>query len=388
MKSLYYIWLQQALGYGSKHLNTVLERFGDAENVYKADENLINTLDISSARIKNRLSRKCLDKAKEILADCKKNGISVITFGDEHYPDYLCEIPSPPAVLYVRGNVSLLSAEPSICIVGPRKVSTYGKKAAFSLAARLALCGFTIVSGGAIGCDTAAHKGALSVGGKTICVLGAGIASDYLIENKPLRDEIANKGLLISEYPPYHNASKFTFPMRNRLMAGLTLGTAVIEAGEKSGALITANAAAEQNRDVFVIPGNPTDPHYKGSNKLLRDGAKPLLELADIITEYLPQFPHKIKPEKAYSVNISMNQANISEKQPEKPKNAEKTKKIIQDSLSKNAKIVYNQLDKQIFYIDDICCDELTASQIIAALTELEIYGYIEAKPGGRYALK
>ncbi len=387
MSLQYWVWLQLALGFGSKYANRVLEHFGTAENVYNADKDEISKLKIGSAKTVRNLADKSLKEAMRIIAECDKSGISIIPFNSALYPERLKEIPSPPLLLYAKGNAELLSEEVSFCIVGPRKVSVYGKKAAFSLAARLALCGFTVVSGGALGSDTAAHKGALSVSGKTICILGSGLNSDYLQANKPLRDEIAKNGLLVSEFPPQYPASKITFPIRNRLLSGLTLGTAVIEAGEKSGAIITANAAAEQGKDVFVIPGNPTDNNYKGSNKLLRDGAKPLLELADVITEYLPLYPHKIKPEKAYSQKLSMGSEQQAPKTPKTPPKKENIKKIIQENLSNNAKIVYNYLDKQIFYIDDLAGLPITDSQILAALTELEIFGYIEAQPGGKYSL-
>lgn len=383
----YWVWLQRALGYGSKYAGEILNLFGNAESVYKADENSLKALKIGNAKTLKNLCNKSLAEAEKTVNICKESGIEIIPFNSSLFPEQLKEISSPPVLLYVKGDTSLLKEEVPICIVGPRKVSVYGKKAAFSLAARLSLCGFTIVSGGALGCDTAAHKGALSVSGKTICFLGSGHNANYLNANKPLRDEIAKEGLLISEFEPEYSASKFTFPIRNRLLAALTLGTVVIEAGVKSGALITANAAAEFGKDVFVIPGNPNDESYKGSNALLRDGAKPLLELADVITEYLPVYPHKIKPEKAYSKKISMNNAEVLSHRDETPKKVEKIKKKVQENLSKNAKVVYNYLDNQFFYIDDLAELPLTDSEILASLTELEIFGYIKAQPGGKYTL-
>ncbi len=386
MSIIYWLWLQNTLGYGNKHSLQILEHFKTAENVFKAEKKDFLGLELPIKTVE-KLNNKSLTKANEIKNECDKKGITIIPFNSKLFPNSLKQISSAPVVLYAVGNTNLLMEEVSICIVGPRLVTDYGKKAAFSLSARLALCGFTIVSGGALGSDTAAHLGAISVSGNTICFLGSGIDSDYLKENKPLRDKIGETGLLVTEFSPGYNASKFTFPIRNRLMAAFTLGTVVIEAAEKSGALITANAAIESGKDVFVIPGNPTDSHYKGSNLLLRDGAKPLLELADIITEYLPLYPHKIKPEKAYSKKLNM----ISVKKPEKPKKEPEiqkiNKKIIQEHLSNNAKIVYNYLDKEIFYIDDLTNLTLSNSQLLAAITELEIFGYIKALPGGKYSL-
>lgn len=385
MSLVHWVWLQQALGYGYKHTKAVLEFFGSAENVFTADISSFKSVEGLSKKVVDNLLNKNMEPAGRIIKNATDSGISVLYYNSPEFPERLREIPAPPLVLYAKGNVSLLNDEVSITIVGPRKVSVYGKKAAFSLAARLSLCGFTVVSGGALGSDTAAHKGSLSVSGKTICVLGSGINTNYLETNKDLREEIADKGLLLSEFEPTHKATKYTFPIRNRLMAGLTLGTVVIEAGDKSGSLITANAVAEFGKDVFVIPGNPSDMNYLGSNALLRDGAKPLLELGDIITEYLPLFPHKIKPEKAYSQKISMDLNVPIEKSPRKTENIKKNKKIPQENLSNNAKMVYNYLDKQLFYIDDLSSISLTDSEVLAAITELEIFGVIKAMPGGKY---
>lgn len=387
MNFVYWIWLQQALGYANPHFKNIIERLGSAEQIYKLTPLQLSNLGITSKRVIEKLCNKQTVQAENIISECGKSQIKIIPYGSENYPLNLKEISAPPAVIYAKGDTKLLKDGVGICIVGPRKVSEYGKKAAYSLAARLALCGFTVVSGGAVGCDTAAHKGALNASGKTICVLGAGINYGYPNENALLRREIANAGLLISEYPPNYPASKYTFPTRNRLMSGIALGTVVIEAAEKSGTLITANIAAEQGRDVFVIPGNPTQPQYKGSNKLLRDGAKPVLELNDIVSEYTGLYSHKINPERAYSKKISMPSEKNTSKTPVLQKNIGVTKKIIKENLSNNAKIVYNQLDKPIFYIDELEFTGLSDSEVLAAFTELEIFEYIKALPGGKYGL-
>ncbi len=381
---VYWVWLQLALGYGNKAGKLVLNKFKNAETVFNSTEEEIISCGFLNKKYIEKLCNKNLKDAQNIVSDCKNHGIDIITFGSKYYPKLLFEIENPPILLYVKGNKELLLNEVKISVVGPRQVSLFGKKAAFSLSARLALAGFTIVSGGALGSDTAAHKGALAVNGNTICVLGCGINAEYLLENKEFRNTISQKGLLISEYPPNFKASKFTFPVRNRIISGLSLGIVVIEANQKSGSLITANIAAEQGRDVFAIPGNINEPQYKGANLLIRDGAKPLLELNDIIFEYLPKFPHKINPENAYSKKIILKEENNNTK---KPKEEKIIKKNIKENLSNNAKIVYNHLDKPIFYLDDIIINDLSDSQILASLTELEIYGYIKALPGGKYGL-
>lgn len=312
--------------------------------------------------------------AEKVIKLCADNKIEIIIIEDKKYPERLRNIPVPPLVLFIKGELPDVDTLPLINIVGPRKVSHFGAKAAYSLALRLTKSGMIVVSGAALGCDSYAHKGALRVGGKTIAVLGCGLLSDYLPKNRKLRKIISENGCLISEYPPKTDASKYTFPVRNRIMSGLSLGTVVIEAGEKSGALITARHANEQGRDVFVIPGNPTYANYKGSNKLLRDGAKPLLDASDIFNEYIFEYAGYIDIEKAF----------------EKTEVEKKSKKIIKKStisLSNEAKIVYNYLDKQIFTADELLATGISYDDILSALTELEFEHLIEALPGGNYKL-
>ena len=393
----YWVWLQTVLKPGSNKVLPVLEKYGSAKGVFETSYDDLKLSNIFSPRELSVLAKKDISFAKKVLNDCKKLNISAVCINNRHYPELLRQISNPPLVLYFKGNIELLNDEPTVCIVGPREVSPFGKRAAFSLAARLSSGGFTIVSGGAVGSDTAAHKGALAVEGNTVCVLGCGINSTYLKENKPLRDKIAEKGIVISEYFPNQEATRYSFPVRNRIMSGLSHGVVVVEANEKSGALITANLANEQGRDVFVIPGNPTYAQYKGSNKLLRDGARALLDANDVFLEYIGAFPHKIDSEKAYRITAKMSEEKTPEKATKTPvdklvkqvdeKLKQKTKKIINNDLSKKAEMVYNQLDKPIFMMDEINCT-LTANEMLAAITELEIMGYIAALPGGRYELK
>lgn len=374
----YLIWLQTALGAGNIRAVRALKAFGNAENIYKASLSERKAAGIFSPKDLKRLSETKIDYAKSVITDCLKYGIDIVLIGDKKYPYCLTVIDNPPLVLYVKGEMLDFDNTPAICIVGPRKVSDYGKKAAYSLAYRLSKSGMTVVSGGAVGSDYYAHLGALKSGGKTALVMGCGIESGYLPQNERLRRHAAEHGCIISEHPPKAGLTKFSFPIRNRIMAALSLGTVVVEAGKKSGALITANHALEQGRDVFVIPGSPTAEQYVGSNALLRDGAKPLLDVSDILNEYIPRFPDKIDIEKAY------------ERPPKAVKKTEEKqihKKILNETLSKEAKIVYNHLDKHKFYPDEIGGTDLGTSEILSALTELELEGLIRALPGGRYEL-
>ena len=382
----HWVWLQNALGYGWPYVNELFSTYAGAEDVYNAAR--LNALKLphkAKASVKSALLNSDLTAAQKIITESENNGIKVITYADNNYPESLKNLPDAPLVLYAKGNASLLNGRPNVAIVGARNPSDFGKKSAYSLGLRLAKGGITVVSGGALGCDTAAHIGALK-GGNTISVLGCGILNGYLKENAELRNQIANKGLLLSEFPTDYPASKYTFPVRNRIISGISLGTVVVEASEKSGALITANCALEQGKDVFVVPGNPGDSAHKGSNALLRDGAQPLLEANDIFFLYMPKFPDIISIEKAYEKSSDNNVINTSNGQTVQSEKI--IKKNMPNTLSIKAKSVYNCLDKQIFHPNEILPENLTAADVLAALTELEIYGLVSAIPGGRYKLK
>ena len=375
----YLIWLQESLGAGNKHAKEAVSYFGSAEALYRANAEARAKSGIFTKNELLKLENGSIGDAIRIIAECKLNGIRIIPFGSDNYPYCLSVIENPPMVIYVKGELPDFDKLPTICIVGPRKVTDFGKKAAYSLSFRLAKAGFTVVSGGALGTDTYVHAGALKAGGKTALCMGCGILSDYLPENAPLRKAIAKNGCLISEYPPKTNASKYTFPVRNRIMSALSLGTVVIEAKERSGALITARHSYEQGRDVFVIPASPDKKEYAGSNALLRDGAKPLLDASDIFNEYILRFPDKINIDKAYSKPI------IEKKKTENKQKIKKNEKKLNETLSKEAKIVYNCLDKQFFIPEEIVNTGLSPEKLLSALTELEMEFLIRAIPGGRY---
>ncbi|MBE6779571.1 MAG: DNA-protecting protein DprA [Ruminococcaceae bacterium] len=367
----YYVWLQLCLKQGSRYIARIFEAFPSAKAVYESDA--VTRQKLLPKSVYEKLNNSKLSEAKEICEKCNTLGITLIHYHNRNFPEMLRQIDNPPIVLYVRGTMPDFESLPSISIVGPRVVSDYGKKAAYSLGYRLARAGFIVVSGGAIGSDTYAHIGALKAEGITVLIMACGFSVSYLEENRALREHIAKSGCLISEYPPDVPVNRGTFQVRNRLLSGLSLGTVLVEAGKRSGALITANHAVSQGRDVFVIPGMPNMKQYLGSNALLRDGAKPLLDTSDIFNEYISRFPDKIDIEKAY-------------KEAPKPEKVKNNKKILNVSLSNQAKIVYNYLDKQKFYPDDLNTG-LSSSDLLSALTELEMEFIIRALPGGQYEI-
>jgi len=375
----YYIWLQLCLGAGSCRVKDILSYFKSAENVFRADKNTRISSKLFTVKQLERMEKISLSKAIAVMGDCKGNDIKAVFYGGENYPYCVSVIENPPLVLYYKGTLPDFDNTPSVCIVGPRMVSDFGKKAAYSLGYRLSKSGIVVVSGGAVGCDTYAHAGALKANGKTVLVMGCGILHDYLPENKKLRDVVAQNGCLLSELPPYFPLVKGAFPIRNRILSALSLGTVVVEARERSGALITARHACEQGRDVFVIPGEPGKREYKGSNALLRDGAKPLLDASDIFNEYIVRFPDKINIESAFDSPIIS-----AEKQTETKKEV-KIEKNLNIPLSKEAKMVYNNLNKQKFLPEDLTDTGLSAGELLSALTELEMEFIIKALPGGMY---
>ena len=211
-------------------------------------------------------------------------GVTLLAWPDDGYPASLARIDDPPVVLYVRGSLTRADSL-ALAIVGTRKASAYGRDVAGHFARQLAERGVTIVSGLAHGVDAAAHRGALDAGGRTLAVLGSGADVIYPYDHKALAQSITEQGAVLSEFPIGAQPDRFNFPRRNRIISGLSLGVLVVEASEKSGALITASLAAEQGKDVFAVPGNIFSDHSAGVNKLIQDGAKPVMTVNDILDE-------------------------------------------------------------------------------------------------------
>jgi DNA processing protein len=226
-----------------------------------------------------------LDAGRRTADDASRLGAVVLVPGDPDYPPFLREIPDPPPVLFCLGNHSLL-LRPAAAVVGSRDHSSYGAVACRSLAGAAAEAGVVIVSGMARGLDAVAHTAALDADGATIGVLGNGLGVIYPAANRALYDRVANEGLLLSEFPPGERPHAGSFPRRNRLISGLSRVTVVVEAALGSGALITAGAALDQGREVMAVPGNITSPLSAGSNRLIRDGAAPVLEPADLLQHF------------------------------------------------------------------------------------------------------
>ena len=278
-----YMQLALTSGVGPCLLRRLLDHFGTASEVLSASPQQLSEVEGVGVALARRLrSTECRDQALLIWDDCQQRDIRILFPEDGEFPRLLLEIPDPPSLLYIRGQL-LPSDAMSIAIVGTRGASQYGRSQAERFARSLARAGLTVVSGLARGIDAAAHLGALEAQGRTIAVQSNGVAEIYPPQHQELARRIIAEGALISEMPPGSKPKKGMFPQRNRLISGLSLGTIVIEAGERSGALITARLAGEQGREVFALPGLVTSPLAAGCHHLIRDGAHLVRSPEDVL---------------------------------------------------------------------------------------------------------
>ncbi|MDW8308569.1 MAG: DNA-processing protein DprA, partial [Verrucomicrobiales bacterium] len=283
----------------------LLEHFGEPAAVLRASrEQLLRVRGIgedTAAAISNW--EKTVDLAAE-LKRIAEFGCRVVTQADPEYPALLREIYDPPIVLYVKGDLSAEKDRNSVAIVGSRQTTHYGVEVARKLAFQLAYVGVTVVSGGARGIDTAAHQGALTAKGRTVCVLGTGLNVVFPPENRELFERIAANGAVLTQFPFNRNGDKQSFAIRNRIIAGMTLGTVVVEADLHSGALITANFATEYGRQVFAVPGRIDSPRSKGCHDLIKKGAKLCEGAEDILSEFEYLFPASNRPPSAAETGV------------------------------------------------------------------------------------
>ncbi|HAD07781.1 MAG TPA: DNA-protecting protein DprA [Anaerolineaceae bacterium] len=279
----YWVGFNYVKGIGSVRLNRLLQAFGgDLKAAWEAPYEKLIAVRLHPRLVENVLRVRSQIDLERIWENIERKGIQVITWEEEAYPSLLRQIDQPPPVLYIKGEY-LPEDELAVAVVGTRRVSAYGKQVAEELAAFLARNQVTVVSGLARGTDAVAHQSALREGGRTLAVLGCGVDLIYPPEHVKLAEEITANGALISDYPPGTPPESNNFPPRNRIISGLSLATIVIEAGETSGALITASFAADQGREVLAVPGNIHSPNSKGVNRLIQSGARPLLNPADVL---------------------------------------------------------------------------------------------------------
>ncbi len=412
---LHWIWLATRPNLNERDKQALLRYFHDPEDVFYADPEAFAQIEGLTKEGLEALQDKNVKQARAILKSCETKDIRICTFNDGAYPARLKHIADPPVVLYYRGRLPDMDECPVIAVVGTRKASGYGINAARRLGGQIAKCGGIVVSGMAAGIDGAATSGALSAGGAVVGVLGCGADVVYPASNRGLYADTERYGCLISEFPPGTPPLKWNFPKRNRIMSGMANGVLVVEAPERSGALITARQAAEQGRDVFVVPGNIDVPTCAGSNALLRDGAIAVSRGWDILSEYAQMYPEKVcrfdRPVDAAGFTGEAAEENVVAKVAQEPvspaKNRHSDKKKEKINIDKTPKQPYSDIhdlleglsgtEKTVAemlidgdrLVDDlIALSGLPAAKVLSTLTILEIRGIVRRLPGKRVALK
>ena len=348
---LLWIWLQNVCGVGSSAPQLLLDAFGSSiKRLYEASEEEYTEIPFVKPALKAKLMNKSLSKAKEICAYCENEGVGVLTPDSPLYPKRLGRIPNSPIVLYYRGFLVDLDKEVCIAEVGTRHMTEYGSQMAYSMAYDLSKAGAVVVSGMAKGVDGMAHRGALDAGGYTVAVLGNGIERAYPTEHLPLMNEIIRNGAVITEFPPFTPPMGRNFPIRNRIVSGLSVGTLVIEAPEKSGALITAETAVKQGREVFAIPGKLGEMSSTGTNSLIRSGAKMVTNASDILLEYQTLYPSKINLGRISTVIVKKReldvQQNVAANRPYTYVNKDEDANL-RRAIERSERVMSNQLSEE-----------------------------------------
>jgi DNA processing protein len=353
----YWLGFNHVKGIGPVRLERILEYFGDIESAWLAREHQLRASGLN-AKLSRQLvelrGKLCLE---EVLEQHLSSGIQVLTWDDPEYPQQLRWIPQSPFVLYIKGS---LAAEDiwGVAIVGTRRYSPYGRQVAEDLSCLLAQNGITVISGLARGIDGIAHQAALAGGGRTIGVLGSGLDQVYPPEHRSLAERMVEQGALVSDYPIGTPPDGCNFPPRNRIISGLSKVVVIVEAGEKSGALITATYAAEQGKEVLALPGKITAPTSKGTNLLIKQGAQPLLDTRDVLD--------------MLNLDLIMEQS---------------TARRILPGNSREA-LLYQQMGDEPLHVDEICTRvKMPIEEVTAALALMELKGLVRKVFGMKYII-
>ena len=374
---IYWLWLATRPGMTEREKMLALAHFGSPEDCYYADA--YDGIENLSKNAMEALADKELKEAESVFEACERKRIHILTYSDDLYPSYLRNIIDPPLVLYYKGTLPDFDREPMIGVVGTRKASAYGMATARQMGRQIAAHGGIVVSGMAEGIDAMATWGALDANKPAIGVLGSGVDRVYPACNRDLYRKMEQHGCLISEYPPGTPPDRWHFPRRNRIISGLSNGVLVVEAPLKSGALITARQALEQGRDVFVVPGNIGVSSCEGSNALLKDGAALVTSGWDVIGEYAYRYPDKIHKEIPAAEQADDKIVVDNTTAP-----LYSDLEIIAADLSDTEKAVLAAIGSGEQLIDTVIAKtELSSSDVLAALTMLEVSGYVTTRPGG-----
>jgi len=402
----HWIWLATRPGIGCRGQSILLRLFGTAERIYKLTKTECERTEGFKASWLEGILDKDLSEAEEYMCRCDNLNIKVLTAVDPLYPKRLSHISDPPSVLYCRGKMPNLDEEVPVSIVGTRKCSAYGLLHAKQFAKLIAISGGIVVSGGARGIDTVALKGGLDSMTPVICVLGTAIDHFYPSENTWLFREIERHGCILSEYPPGYKTDRRSFPQRNRIISGMTVGTVIIEAPKGSGALITAGHALEQGRDVFTIPGNIGVKQFEGNNDLLRDGAILVTNGWEVLQHYEHLYPGKLADGRLrenlevvyaarYGMSLPVYSPVFNPLENDKkdvdilPKTTYSNDNVPPADLTEEEEIVYKLLTDEPEHVDQIVANSgLPTSRVIATLTMLQIKQLAQKRDGNYFLRK
>lgn len=408
MDLIYWIWLSLRCGAGSESGSYLLSKFSSPKEIYDLDKEQIDKIDGVDGEVKTSLCDKDLSRPAHTLDFCRRKHVHIMTLESPEYPERLRAIYAKPIVLYYVGSLPRIDSEPLIACVGSRECSEYGFSAAYKLGAELTLAGATVVSGLAAGIDSACARGALSANGRTIAVIGCGIDVVYPRDNRELYRQIARNGAIITEYAPQTPPTADHFPVRNRIISGLCVATCIVEAGAKSGALITARHAEMQGRKVYALPGRAGDDESYGNLDLIYKGANFVRGAADIVSDLSPLYPSKLflrnipkdkyvnKRGKKSGARFENIRKTDDETGAPAPEHSEIAVSMTADlsSLTDVERAVYASLEKY-FTPGEIRAavateygKNLGVGEVLAALTTLEILGLCTALPGGNYVRK
>lgn len=406
-KTAYWLMMVMVFGVANIKLYSAVQAYEGIRELYYAVHD--PDCELLSDKERQRLSRTTLRQAEGVMAHCQKNGIGIMTWDDAMYPDALRQIYNPPMVLFYRGDVSLLHKEVILGVVGARKASDYSLRVTRCLCGDIARHNVVIASGCAVGIDGTAHRAALDAGTPTIGVLGCGVDYDYPKPNRELKEQIVHNGLLLSEYFPGTQPYPANFPVRNRILAGISEGLLVVEASDRSGSLITANLACEQGKSIFCVPPPDIfDKRYRGVVRFLRDGAYPAFDVTDILYALYLKYPYKItffdeeensrtqdslvfhdKGEKEKPKRPSKSSAY---KQPDRVQETEKASApavyVMPEEATEEHKRILTALQKGGQNVNALCLLlDMEFTQVSVLLMEMEMLGWIVNTQRDIYAL-
>ncbi len=447
---LFWIWLAEALGPANRDFRALISIYENPYDIFHAEDEELERLSLSD-RTRKKLADKNLSHATDILNACERSGIGILSYADESYPNTLRQIDRPPVLLYYSGSLPDFNTRLCVGMVGTRRMSAYGLRSAYKLAYELAAAKTVVISGMAAGIDGVCAAAAIAANGTTVAILGCGVDVVYPHHHQRLRDEIRRTGVILSEYPPATRPNSYHFPIRNRLISGLSHGTVVVEAGIGSGSLITAKDAIVQGRDVFAIPANVGSVGAEGTNGLLRDGANLVTRSRDILEHYeylfsetldtarLLNVGNRSEADLAYLEQMGVITLNHTKSEPQavrlqatapppedstpkpkrrmgkstrekkdtereaavvskpvsrqenvtEPASDRKTPDAVLTSLNDVQRAVLEAIpDDRAIHADALSGLDFSYGDIVAALTMLEILGLIEKLPGALYTKK